>query len=62
MFGLAAVEVEEQKTAASVFSATFPGYQKSFQTGAGLPDFFDTIYQSGEKYAKLSQHYQMTIC
>jgi hypothetical protein len=27
---------------------------------SGLPDF-DTIYQNGEKYTKLPQHYQMAI-
>jgi hypothetical protein len=26
---------------------------------AGLPDFFDTIYQNEGKYTKLPQHYQM---
>jgi hypothetical protein len=30
-------------------------------SGAGLPDFLDTIYQNSEKYTKVAQHYQMTI-
>jgi hypothetical protein len=34
----------------------------SFGLGPGLPDFFDTIYQKGGKYAKFLQNYPMAIC